>query len=286
MDTFLGEETQGMKNNGAIATKGHQSDHSDGMSISQEGMFKTIKVYQNGNSSERIFPMPLEQVKKSHSWTEALKMLHEAMKVPVQKVFTVQGKRVLSWTELGVLAQVVVVSGNEHFKMLPYGKEVQEGGTPKSSEKKSNKALSKSKGRKCGANFSKSVIDESSCSSENENVMNHGNLLMKTLSEQDVSLGDSSNKVRYRQSSPKPRPVSAYNQQHGHNMSSSAERRALGLGGVSRIPKRIISPFTPTSNSINNSSPIVPPSHQVKPRRLEKTPPVAVVTDPVSKRGN
>lgn len=248
---------------------------------------RCIKLYQNGHTTE--VPQPaLLNPEKSQSWSEVLQILHEASNLPVQNVFTVHGKRIASWTELQRIGELVVCSGSERFKMVPYGKQTPERGRNTNGGSQSqqqlgyeqlyqlkqqrlNKSLAKVRGKKSErvAHLVKSVIVEPGHRSENESKLELSNPLMKTLSEQDVSGGmEKCSRVRVRQCSPKPRPVSAYH--HYANMTSSSERKSLGLG-VSKIPvpRRVI---TPAPSATNNSTPTTTTGipNPIRSRRLEK----------------
>lgn len=283
VDAFL---VEGQENKSKKAEKSSSSSNELSMSfetnhsIPTSSSPKSIRIYQNGHISNLCRPVFLNP-NKSHSWCEILELLQQAASVPVQKVFTIHGKRISSWTEVQKL-QEVVVCGTERFKMLPYGKD-----SPNSSNNstatvitKSRNSLVHTKEKKVEKrNLVKSVIVEPTCMAENENSPSLVtiNPLLKTLSEQDVSAMEKCSRVRARQSSPRPRPVSAYN--HHVNMTVSGERKTLGLG-ASRIPipKRVSTPLAGSTGVHNNSGTTTTsknsdsPNNVIKPRRITDKP--------------
>jgi hypothetical protein len=217
---------------------------------------KLMKVYRNGQERCSSVPVLIDR-QVVGDWSKVLQVLQEAIKVPVQQVFTTSGKKLSSISDLDKVHELVV-SGEEPYKMLPYGHEVGNEKLSLSSplEKKKNVSqITKPKLRRTEReSLARSVILEaSSLGGDGDSMLQLSNTpLAKTYSEQDVSSiqnkGLCSPKLRIRQShSPRPRPMSAYQ----GSMTTSIERSPIGMS-VSRIPKRIIS--SPSTNVSNQAS--------------------------------
>ncbi|CAL8115243.1 unnamed protein product [Orchesella dallaii] len=229
---------------------------------------KTLKVYRNGEHQDPQEFQLQQDLKYSRSWSAVLEVLSQAVSskftaegFSVAKVFTTQGKRVLSASDLESCDEIVVC-GSEPYQTLPYGSSF---GSCANNRRFIGKA---SKVRRSDRDaIVKSVIYEPASAAVEMGQTNRKNPMVKTFSEQDVSNIENSPmcesmspKLRPRSThSPKPRPVSAYH----HTASAHGDRRSPMGGPVSRIPKRIIAtainnnrgstPNVAAVNSVNNA---------------------------------
>lgn len=213
---------------------------------------RTLKVYKNGESQESQDFVFQKDSKNAKTWSGVLDMLSVAVSSKhtenfnVAKVFTTQGRKVLSASDLECCSEIVVC-GAEPYQSIQYGSFVDT-----TYHRRSPQIIKQSKMRRSERDsIVKSVILEPPTSMVEEittnsaNRKHHHHHIVKTLSEQDVSNLDSvmtdsmSPKMRTRNiHSPKPRPVSAYHQVasvHGVD-----RRTPVTPGLVSRIPKRIV----------------------------------------------
>lgn len=228
---------------------------------------KPLKIYRNGEHRDHYDFLYRQDLKGARTWSAVLDVLSAAIStkytdgVSIAKVFTIQGKKVLSLSDLEC-CQEIVVCGTEAYQSLPYGSP---SSYSDSHHRKHVGSKTPNMRRADRDAIVKSVIFESptaldeSLSHSHHHHTSRKNPLVKTFSEQDVSNIENSPmtesmspKMRPRSThSPKPRPVSAYH--HVATVHGMDRRPSPMAGLVSRIPKRIVA--TPPHNNNRGVSP-------------------------------